>query len=122
MSRRHRPPSRGQAALAHQLAEEHEPSRLRAVLVVLDAQPAHHGGKHVQERRVLAQHVDAAQRVQRHGALPAGLALHQRRHKGPRAVVERDVVRVGGDARRVKGHEDVDVGGGLGGVAGSLAG
>ena len=84
--------------------------------------PARQRGEHVGEGAVLAHDVDAGEAVHVDGTDCALFAGDEAGDECPGAVVEGDVVRVGGDAVFVKGDEDVDVGGGLVRVRGSSAG
>lgn len=66
---------------------------------------AHDG---VEETRVFPDNVDRGECVQVYRTAPARAIVYERRNKVPRAVEERDVIGVGGDARGVKGDHDVD--------------
>ncbi len=75
--------------------------------------PRGQGRDDVEDRGELAGEVDGAQRVEVDGGGPAGAAAQQQAEEAARAVVEGDVVGVGGDAVVVKGDEHVNVGDGL---------
>lgn len=67
-------------------------------------------GEDVDHPGVLARHVDRGQGVHVDGASPAGPVGGQGGDEVAGAVVEGDVVRVGGDAALVEGYDDVDRG------------
>lgn len=121
MRLRHGAPCRRQPALADELVHKDEAARVRLVLVPHTNRPRGHGRKDVEERRVLSQNIDGAERVEVDRAGPARLAAHQGPHEGAGAVEQGNVVWVRRHAAAVKGDEHVNVGGWLGRVVGSLA-
>lgn len=107
----------GPVALAATQQGAHVDQRARIALVAratslaTPEEQGNHGGTGIEEAGVLTQDADRGEGVHVNGRRPVRPRLEQRRDEGPRAVVEGDVVRVGGHARLVKGYEDVDGGG-----------
>ena len=98
-----------------------EKHRARNFILVPYPQDARqHGKRSVKGANIFAHNVDRGESVERNGAFPTHMPVHEGFEEGDGAVVERYVVCVGGDAIGVKRYDGVEscngrLGGGNGG-------